>query len=114
MDHLAQLERSEPRLPRYPIDDRLVKVPAAWLIERAGFPKGTPRGPVGVSPFQAQAIVNHGGGTAAGVVSLAVEIKRAVLKMFSIALVPEPVFAGFHSSPELSWLLNPDADRVKP
>lgn len=92
-------------VPHYVGADRLVKVPAAWLIERAGFGKGFRRGPVGVSPFQAQAIVNHGGATAADVVTLAADIKRAVLQAFSIAIVPEPVFVGFAAAPELSWLL---------
>ena len=82
-----------------------MKVPAAWLIERAGFEKGTRRGAVGVSPFQAQAIVNHGGATAADVVALAADIKRAVWNTFRIALVPEPVFVGFQPSAELRWLL---------
>jgi len=92
-------------VPHYTVDDETVKVPAAWLIERAGFAKGYRRGPVGVSPFQAQAIVNHGGAMAADVFALAAAIKRAVLQEFSIALVPEPVFVGFTRSVDLQWLL---------
>ena len=92
-------------VPHYVVDDEHSKVPAAWLIERAGFKKGFNRGPVGVSPFQAQAIVNHGNATAADVFALASDIKRAVLQAFSIAIVPEPVFVGFGASPELNWLL---------
>ena len=85
----------------------MVKVPAAWLIERAGFRKGLTRGPVGVSPFQAQAIINLGGARASDVVSLAADIKRAVWDQFGIALVPEPVFVGFQPTRELEWLLEP-------
>jgi UDP-N-acetylmuramate dehydrogenase len=90
--------------PKYVVDTDHVKVPAAWLIERAGFPKGTTRGPVGISPFQAQAIVNCGGARAADVVALACEIKRAVAALCDVRLVPEPVFLGFRPSAELTWL----------
>ena len=83
-EQFARVEHIAPGAPRYRVDDRLVKVPAAWLIERAGFEKGTRRGTVGVSPFQAQAIVNHGGATAADIVSLAADIKRAVWNTFRI------------------------------
>jgi UDP-N-acetylmuramate dehydrogenase len=107
-EHYASIERCAPGAPRYRVDDHRVKMPAAWLIEHAGFTKGTSRGVVGVSPFQAQAIVNHGGATAADIVSLAAGIKQAVWNAFSIALVPEPVFIGFQPSAELRWLLDPE------
>ena len=106
--HFAQIrgrEGDNATIPNYPVGATAVKVPAAWLIERAGFPKGYTRGAVGVSPFQAQAIVNHGGATAGDVLALAADIKRAVWNTFSIGIVPEPVFVGFPPSPELQWLL---------
>jgi UDP-N-acetylmuramate dehydrogenase len=109
-EHYSNIEQKTPGAPRYRVDDHYVKVPAAWLIERGGFTRGTRRGVVGVSPFQAQSIVNHGGATAADIVSLALDIKRAVWNTFRIALVPEPVFVGFQPSPELDWLLHPDPD----
>lgn len=93
-------------VPHFVVAAGSVKIPAAWLIERAGFPKGTTRGPVGISPFQAQALVNHGGARAADVVALACEVKRAVWRTFGIALVPEPVFVGFASTPDLQFLLS--------
>jgi UDP-N-acetylmuramate dehydrogenase len=92
------------RVPHFAVDAQSVKIPAAWLIERAGFPKGTRRGPVAISPFQAQAIVNLGGARAADVVALASEVKRAVWRTFAVAIVPEPVFVGFAGSPELHVL----------
>jgi len=72
-----------------------VKVPAAWLIERAGFPRGYVRGPVGLSSKHPLAIVNRGGATARDVLELAVLIKRQVAERFGIRLRTEPVFAGF-------------------
>ena len=107
---LAQLGRVQAlagaaSVPHFVVDAQSVKIPAAWLIERAGFPKGTSRGTVGISPFQAQAIVNLDGAGAGDVVALACEVKRAVWRTFGISLVPEPVFVGFARSPELQFLL---------
>ena len=93
--------------PHYPAGDRHVKLPAAWLIEQAGFTKGHIAGRVGISPFQAQGLINRGGATAAEVVGLAVDIKRAVWDKFGIALVPEPVFVGFENDSTVRWLLTP-------
>ncbi|MGQ0734591.1 MAG: UDP-N-acetylmuramate dehydrogenase [Acidobacteriota bacterium] len=102
--HLQHLRRLEDGVPCYTVDERRVKVPAAWLIERAGFAKGSTRGPAGVSPFQAQAIVNCGGARAADVLALAADIKQAVWDRFQIMLVPEPEFVGFAQSEPLAWL----------
>jgi UDP-N-acetylmuramate dehydrogenase len=94
-------------VPNYPLPGNETKVPAAWLIERAGFTRGREHGAVAISPFQAQAIINRGSARAADVLALAVDIKRAVWEKFGIALVPEPVFVGFQQSDELEWLMNP-------
>ena len=104
---------SDVAVPHYVLSDDSVKVPAAWLIERAGFKKGFRRGAVGLSPFQAQAIVNHGGATAADVLALAADIKRAVVQTFSISIVPEPMFVGFTPSAVLEWLLDPHLSGVR-
>lgn len=82
-------------LPRHPAADGLVKIPAAWLIERAGFRKGERRGTVGISSRHALALVHHGGGRTADLVALAREIRRRVEERFGVRLVPEPVFRGF-------------------
>jgi len=92
-------------VPHFEVDDRSVKIPGAWLIERAGFPKGLRRGPVGISPLQAQAIVNLGGAQASDVVALACEVKRAVWRRFGVSMVPEPIFVGFARSPDLEFLV---------
>ena len=91
-------------VPHFAVDAQSVKIPAAWLIERAGFPKGTRRGAVGISPFQAQAVVNLGGACASEVLTLASEVKHAVWRTFGISIVPEPVFVGFAGSPALRFL----------
>jgi UDP-N-acetylmuramate dehydrogenase len=82
-------------LPSYPAPGGHCKIPAAWLVENAGFHKGYTRGHVGISRKHALAIVNRGGATAAEVIALQNEIRRAVEEKFGVALVPEPVFVGF-------------------
>lgn len=108
-DELAILHEG---MPHYRVDEHTVKVPAAWLIEQAGYGRGTQHGAVGVSPLQAQALVNLGGASADDVVALAASIKTAVWRRFRIAIVPEPVFVGFGGSADLGWLLDatPRAD----
>jgi len=82
-------------LPTFPAASGHVKVPAAWLVEKAGFAKGLRRGAVGISSRHALALVHHGGGTSAALVALAREIRAAVSERFGVLLEPEPVFLGF-------------------
>ena len=89
-------------LPSFPTGDGGFKVPAAWLIEHAGFEKGLRRGSVGISNAHALALVHHGGGSTAELVALAREIREGVLQRFSIDLQPEPVFLGFPTPNPLS------------
>ena len=67
-----------------------VKVPAAWLVEKAGFHKGFRRGAVGISANHSLALVNHGG-TTTELLELATEIQAAVLSQFGVRLEREPV-----------------------
>ncbi len=104
LDVTAWERRSLGRAPRHPQADGRVKVPAAWLIEMAGFPKGFATGSVGLSSKHALAIVNRGGATAAEVLALAVAIKRSVVDRFGVALVPEPRFVGFGPDADVRYL----------
>ncbi|GAC1537373.1 MAG: UDP-N-acetylmuramate dehydrogenase [Polyangiales bacterium] len=81
-------------MPRFAAGDR-VKLSAGWLIERAGFAKGTRRGAVGISSNHALALVHHGGGTSAALLDLALEIVDGVRARFGVRLRPEPVLVGF-------------------
>lgn len=82
----------------------MAKVPAAWLIERAGFAKGTARGAVGLSGKHPLALINRGGATAREVVAFAREIQRGVERRFGVTLRVEPVFVGFGANPEVAAL----------
>ncbi|MDM7924281.1 MAG: UDP-N-acetylmuramate dehydrogenase [Pyrinomonadaceae bacterium] len=82
-------------VPTFPASEGFVKVPAAWLIENAGFEKGYRLGNAGISTRHTLAIVNLGGATAAEIVDLMREIQSGVNARFGIKLQPEPVFVGF-------------------
>jgi UDP-N-acetylmuramate dehydrogenase len=86
------------RIPAFPAGPGQVKVPAAWLIERAGFTKGYQHAPDGqgarISTKHTLALVNPGGATAASLLALAREIAGGVRKTFAIDLTPEPVLVG--------------------
>ncbi|MCG6948698.1 MAG: UDP-N-acetylmuramate dehydrogenase [Acidobacteria bacterium] len=93
-------------VPAFPVADGKFKVPAAWLIERAGFKKGMRRGSVGISTAHSLALVHHGGGTTAELIELAREIRDGVRRETGIELEPEPTFFGFPTA-------NPLADTVE-
>lgn len=81
-------------VPSFPAGEGLVKIPAAWLIERAGFAKGYRLGEAGISANHSLAIVNLGRAKAADIFALMNEVCVAVKGRFGIELVPEPVFLG--------------------
>ncbi len=84
----AELERRW-HPPSFPAG-RGVKVPAAWLVEQAGYRKGYTREGVGLSTNHALALVNRGG-TTAQLLALAEEIERAVFEKFGVRLEREAV-----------------------
>jgi len=93
----AVSETPPPRFPAGPDaeNQRQVKVPAAWLIEQAGFVKGYAQGAAAVSSRHTLALVNRGGASAADILALAGQITAAVEGRFGIRLEMEPVMLGF-------------------
>jgi UDP-N-acetylmuramate dehydrogenase len=98
---LAALERianalatESKSIPRYPAGNGAVKVPAAWLLEQAGFPKGYVLGNAGISSRHTLALINRGGAKAADMIALRNKIVEAVEKRFGIHLEPEPVWVS--------------------
>jgi|YNPBryunderm2012_1023409.scaffolds.fasta_scaffold14704_2 UDP-N-acetylmuramate dehydrogenase len=79
-------------LPHFPGPAGLVKIPAAWLVEQAGFRRGYRRGQVGLSTRHALALVHHGGGSAAQLLALAGDIVAAVHQRFGLTLATEPTW----------------------
>ncbi|MFI6535577.1 UDP-N-acetylmuramate dehydrogenase [Nonomuraea sp. NPDC050547] len=91
----AELELRAPGHPRWDLPDGTVKVPAAWLIEHAGFPKGYRRGPARISTKHTLALTNpDGSATAADLLALAREVRDGVAEKFGVRLVNEPVMVG--------------------
>jgi len=78
-------------VPFYPAEEGRVKLPAAWLVEQAGFGKGYGEGPVGISSKHTLALVNRGGAKASDVLALATKILQGVYKKFGVTLEMEPV-----------------------
>lgn len=98
----AQFRQVHPEAPGWPQADGRVKLPAAWLIERAGLARGQAlAGGVRLSRKHVLALVNRGDATAADLASSARRIQRLVQERWGIALTPEPLFVGEWSSAAL-------------
>ena len=82
------LKKSYPELPGYPAGKDTTKIPAGWLIEKAGW-KGKKMGNVGCYEKQALVLVNLGGATGTDVMHLANEVIKSVQEKFQIQLNPE-------------------------
>jgi len=93
-EKFAAIAAEHPDVPSFPAGTDSVKIPAAWLIEKAGIPKGFSLGNAGISTKHTLAIVNHGG-NAADIMRLKELIQSRIKAVFGIELVPEPVFVGF-------------------
>src|SRR5581483_5747609 len=82
-------------VPSYPAGEGVVKVPAAWLIERSGFAKGYGApGPARISSKHTLALVNTGKATTADLLTLAREIVSGVQTAYGVTLTPEPTLVG--------------------
>lgn len=81
--------------PTFPQPDGRVKVPSAWLIERAGLVRGTRLGRAAISTRHTLALVAHDGATTHDVLTLAHHVRSTVCDRFGVLLVPEPNFWGF-------------------
>lgn len=83
---------STTEIPHWPTPDGQIKLPAAWLIERAGFPKGFALGPAGISSRHTLALINRtGSATCADLLNLRNHIAVRVRSLFGIRLEQEPV-----------------------
>jgi UDP-N-acetylmuramate dehydrogenase len=81
-------------VPHYVLGPNVLKIPAAWLLEQAGFKRGFTLGRAGLSSKHTLAIINRGGASAGEVAALRDLILYEVEKRFGIRLEPEPVWVG--------------------
>lgn len=75
-------------IPSYPVSEQDVKVPAGWLIEKAGF-KGKRFGNYGVHKNQALVLVNYGDAKGTDILSLSKLIQKTVYRLFGISIEAE-------------------------
>lgn len=82
------LKQQYPDIPSYDEPDGKVKVPAGWLIEKAGW-KGWHDEHVGVYEKQALVLVHLGNGKGEDILYLAKQIQKSVEEKFGIKIEPE-------------------------
>ena len=88
--HFERLRAVYPSIPHYLLPNG-VKIPAAWLIETAGW-KGKALGQAGVYAQQALILVNLGNAKGQDIKHLAEAIQQSVKEQFDISLKPEVLF----------------------
>jgi UDP-N-acetylmuramate dehydrogenase len=87
-EKFSLLQQQFPEMPFYPLENGQVKIPAGWLIEKAGW-KGKRMGNAGVHQQQALVLVNYGKATGKEILALSEAVQNDVLHKFGIALEPE-------------------------
>lgn len=85
---LEDLRAAYPEVPTYPDQNGRVKIPAAWLIEKAGW-KGKRIGSVGTWPNQPLVVVNYGNASGQEILDFTERIRRDVFHQFGIDLERE-------------------------
>ena len=84
----------ESSIPSYPAPAGNIKLPAAWLLDRAGFHKSFTLGEAGISSRHTLALINRGHATYADITRLRALIVETVASRFGIPLEQEPVELG--------------------
>ena len=87
-EHFNTLKLNFPEIPNYKFSEKEVKIPAGWLIEKAGF-KGKTFGNYGVHKNQALVLVNYGGAKGSDILKLSKIIQNTIKTLFDINLEAE-------------------------
>ena len=96
-DCWQQLQTEYPQLPGYPQPDGAIKLPAAWLIDQAGWKGATGQG-CAVHREHALVLVNAGTCCGRQLLQLAGDIIVDIERRFGILLVIEPQVIGLPKS----------------
>jgi UDP-N-acetylmuramate dehydrogenase len=83
-----KVQEKFPDIKHFDISPTQVKVPAGWLIEKAGF-KGKRFGDAGIHKNQALVLVNYGNATGQEILNVSKDIQATILKEFGIAIEAE-------------------------
>ena len=87
----AQLQADYPNIPHWAIDDGRIKIPAAWLLEQAGFKDfHDPETGMGTWPAQPLVLVNESATSTTQLLAFRQKIIDAVQQKFGITLEQEP------------------------
>jgi UDP-N-acetylmuramate dehydrogenase len=87
---IVPVDRAVEGCPSWPAGDGHVKLSAAWLVQSAGFGRGTREGRIGTSSRHSLALTTEPGATTAELLVFADRIVTAVREQFGVTLVPEP------------------------
>ena len=85
---IEELKANFNNVPFYSFHKNKYKIPAAWLIEKAGF-KGKTFGDYGVHKDQALVLVNYKSAKGSDILNLSISIQKAVKLIFDIELEAE-------------------------
>lgn len=93
MADFTRLKATFADLPSYPIDDDFIKIPAGWLIDKAGL-KGKGIAPILTHQKQALVLTNHAPyiATQDDIATAQAFIIKTVFERFGVTLVREPVW----------------------
>ncbi|MFE3846784.1 UDP-N-acetylmuramate dehydrogenase [Flavobacterium sp. LB3P45] len=83
-----KIHQQFPEMKYYEVSDTEVKVPAGWLIEKAGF-KGKRFGDAGIHKNQALVLVNYGNATGQEILNVSKNIQETIFKTFGIHIEAE-------------------------
>ena len=87
-EHFKKLKSNFPEMPSYSVSDKEMKIPAGWLIEKAGF-KGKRFGECGVHKNQALVLINYGSAQGKEILNLSKLIQKTIHRLFEIDLEAE-------------------------
>lgn len=87
---IVPAERAVEGCPSWPAGEGRVKLSAAWLVQHAGFGRGTREGRVGTSSRHSLALTTEDGATAAELLAFADRIVATVRETFGVTLDREP------------------------
>ena len=83
-----KIQQQFPEIKYFDISKTEVKVPAGWLIEKAGF-KGKRFGDAGIHKNQALVLVNYGNATGQEILNVSKDIQETIFKKFGIHIEAE-------------------------
>lgn len=87
---IVALDRAVEGCPSWPAGEGQIKLSAAWLVQHAGFGRGTRDGRVGTSPRHSLALTTEPGATAAELLAFSDRIVATVRERFGVTLEREP------------------------